>query len=238
MPSFGRRQFCLAGAGALATGLAGCASGSREMPGFGELFGNGGSEAEGTTISRPDYKAVYGAFSGEKFPVEAFDYRPIDPKFLRQTVTYDGPEAPGTVVVHPSQRMLYFVEPDRRATRYGVGVGREGFAWSGRAQINMRRSWPDWIPPHEMVARQPEIVAELQPTPRGEGVPGGPRSPLGARAMYLFGKNGDLGYRLHGTTEPWTIGTDVSSGCVRMVNQDIIHLYSRAPEGTKVIVAG
>ncbi len=228
-----RRRFNLAVSGALATGLAGCAGSARDF-GLGDVFGGGDPE----TISRPDYKAVYGAFSGEQFPVEAFDYSKVDPGFLRQTVRYRGTEPVGTVVVHPSQRMLYFVEAGRKATRYGVGVGREGFGWTGTAKINMKRAWPDWIPPREMVARLPDIRAQLEATARGEGVPGGPRSPLGARAMYLYGPNGDLGYRLHGTTEPETIGTDVSSGCVRMVNQDIIHLYSRVAPGTAVIVAG
>ena len=231
----GRRRFCVAGVGAVASGLAGCAGGSRGgLPGFDDLFGDAPSE----TIGRPDYRAVYGAFSGESFPVQAFDYRQVDPAYLRQFVRYAGDEPAGTIVVHPSQRMLYFVEPGRRATRYGVGVGREGFGWNGTAKINMKRAWPDWVPPREMVERQPEIRSELERTPRGEGVPGGPRSPLGARAMYLYGVNGDLGYRLHGTTEPETIGTNVSSGCVRMVNQDIIHLYSRVSPGTTVIVAG
>jgi lipoprotein-anchoring transpeptidase ErfK/SrfK len=115
-------------------------------------------------------------------------------------------------------------------------VGREGFGWSGTAKINMRRSWPDWVPPKEMVARDPEIRSQLVATSRGPGVPGGPTSPLGARAMYLFADGRDTGYRIHGTAEPETIGTNVSSGCIRMVNQDVIHLYQRAPEGTQVIV--
>jgi lipoprotein-anchoring transpeptidase ErfK/SrfK len=100
----------------------------------------------------------------------------------------------------------------------------------------MRRTWPDWVPPKEMVDRDPEIRTHLVPTARGKGVPGGPKSPLGARALYLFAEGGDTGYRIHGTIEPETIGTEVSSGCIRMVNQDIIHLYQRAPEGTKVVV--
>lgn len=189
------------------------------------------------TVSRPDWNAVYGSYPGEQYPLPAFDHRQVDPKYLRQIVAYDGPEKPGTIVVSPARRHLYLVEHGRRATRFGVGVGREGFQWTGQAKINMRRSWPDWIPPHEMVERDPEIRARLQPTPRGMGVPGGPKSPLGARAMYLFNR-GDLGYRIHGTTEPETIGTNVSSGCVRMVNQDICYLYGRALEGTDVVVLG
>ncbi len=100
----------------------------------------------------------------------------------------------------------------------------------------MKRDWPDWVPPKEMVARDPEIRAQLVSTERGQGVPGGSTNPLGARAMYLFAKTGDTGYRIHGTTEPETIGTHVSSGCIRLVNQDVIHLYHRSPEGARVVV--
>jgi lipoprotein-anchoring transpeptidase ErfK/SrfK len=231
-----RRWFCAGAAAALSAALAGCST-----------F-DAGPEAvyrrpaprriAGRTLERPDYDAVYGDYHGERFPIEAFDYRQVDPQFLRQMVQYSGPEAPGTIVVDPHSRYLYFVEVPGRATRYGVGVGREGFAWSGDAQINMKRDWPDWIPPAEMVARSPEIVAELQKTPRGRGVPGGTHSPLGARAMYLFGGGRDLGYRIHGTTEPETIGTNVSSGCIRMVNQDIANLYPRTSIGTQVVVLG
>lgn len=233
MSDLSRRLFLSAGACLSASALAGCSGSMRNIPLVGGLMGS-----DGETISRPDYRAIYAGYNGEKFPVLPFDYRQVDPQFLRQIVRYAAPTPPGSIVVDPRRRFLYFVEPHGRATRYGVGVGREGFGWSGHARINMRRAWPDWIPPAAMIARLPEIKAQLEPTSRGEGVPGGPRSPLGARAMYLYGPNGDLGYRIHGTTEPETIGTEVSSGCIRMVNQDIIHLYSRAPEGTQVTVLG
>ena len=167
--------------------------------------------------------------------MKAFDYGQIDPASCDRRWNASVGK-PGTVVVDPASRHLYFVEAPGRATRYGVGVGREGFGWSGAAKINMRRSWPDWVPPKEMVARDPGIRSKLVATSRGRGVPGGPTSPLGARAMYLFADNGDTGYRIHGTTEPETIGTNVSSGCIRMVNQDVIHLYERAIEGTEVVV--
>ena len=198
----------------------------------------GGDQRAGDTLERPDYKAVYGPYRGEEFAINGFNYRQVDDRYLRQEVLYPGPELAGTIVVDPASRQLYFVEPGSRATRYGVGVGREGFAWSGRAQINMKRNWPDWIPPAEMVARSPDIQSQLVRTSRGMGVPGGSKSPLGARAMYLFGDGRDLGYRIHGTLEPETIGTEVSSGCIRMVNQDMVHLYARAPLGTKVVVLG
>src|SRR5918995_1396603 len=123
-----------------------------------------------------------------------------------------------------------------RAVRYGIGVGREGFGWSGSATIQEKREWPDWYPPKEMVQRQPEIRPELTRLQGGLGMPGGPRNPLGARALYLWQNNRDTLYRIHGTTEPWTIGTSVSSGCIRMINQDAIDLYDRVPLGTKVVV--
>lgn len=239
MLQFSRRSFVSSAAAAVTTvGLAGCSS-SGDMPFFdGGVDTTPTASLGDTVVSRPNYAAVYGSYPGEPFPVLAFDYSTVDPRYLRQEVTYTGPGEPGTIVVHPGARQLFLVERNGRATRYGVGVGREGFLWSGQAQINMRRSWPDWIPPHAMVERDPDIRARLVQTPRGTGVPGGPRSPLGARAMYLFSKEGDTGYRIHGTTEPQTIGTNVSSGCIRMVNQDIIHLYGRAPDGTKVVVLG
>jgi lipoprotein-anchoring transpeptidase ErfK/SrfK len=218
--------------------LAGCSRSSKGGPLFGGLLDASGTRRSlsGRTISKPSYSVVYASYPGEPAPVKEFNYSQMDLAYLRQEVEYLGAEQPGTVVVDPASRHLYFVEAPGRATRYGVGVGREGFGWSGTAKINMRRSWPDWVPPKEMVARDPEIRSQLVATSRGPGVPGGPTSPLGARAMYLFADGGDTGYRIHGTTESETIGTDVSSGCIRMVNQDVIHLYQRAPEGTQVIV--
>ena len=235
MSSLDRRVFFGGVSAIAAAALAGCnASPSGSLGDLGAP-----TRRADATLTHPDWNAVYGAYPGEQYPLTAFDYRQVDPEFLRQTVAYDGAEAPGTIVVNPAHRHLYLVEKNRRATRFGVGVGREGFLWAGRAQINMRRSWPDWIPPREMVERDPDVRGKLVQTPRGMGVPGGPKSPLGARAMYLFASgSGDLGYRIHGTTEPETIGTNVSSGCVRMVNQDICYLYGRALEGTKVVVLG
>jgi lipoprotein-anchoring transpeptidase ErfK/SrfK len=230
-----RRLFLSAG---LASTLAGCASTAGNFPSFDRMFGGPGRSGSlsGRTLAKPNYAVVYATYPGEAFPVKPFDYARVDQAYLRQEVEYLGTEGPGTVVVDPAARQLYFVDAKGRATRYGVGVGREGFGWRGHAQINMRRSWPDWVPPREMVARDPDIRAQLVSTSRGQGIPGGSKSPLGARALYLFAEGGDTGYRIHGTTEPETIGTDVSSGCVRMVNQDVLHLYQRAPEGTKVVV--
>ncbi|WP_330083998.1 L,D-transpeptidase [Methylocystis iwaonis] len=231
-PMFTRRIFSFSILSLGASGLAGCFA---PRP-----FAEGGASAPGReltrTLSRPNYAATYGPYPGERFAVPAVNYQNIDPRFLRQTVDYPWEEPVGSVVVDPGAYHLYFVEAPGRATRYGVGVGREGFGWSGPARINMKRDWPDWVPPREMIARDPEIRARLEPTSRGLGVRGGPLSPLGARAMYLFGEGRDLGYRIHGTLEPETVGSNVSSGCIRMVNQDIVHLYTRAAIGTPVTV--
>lgn len=229
---FSRRQLCIGGAVMLGAPLSACSTG--EMLTLDSRSAR--PEIATRTLATPDYRAVYGEYPGEPFAIEPFNYSQVDARYLRQTVEWRGPEGPGTIIVDPANKHLYFTESAGQATRYGVGVGREGFSWSGHAQINMKRSWPDWIPPHEMVLRSPEIVAQLEKTPRGLGVPGGPRSPLGARAMYLFGDGRDLGYRIHGTTEPETVGTNVSSGCIRMINQDIVHLYTRAAIGTRVTV--
>ena len=238
MSRISRRSLLSLGLAAMSIPLAGCTGSSTSGQLFGGLLDASGlrRSLSARTISKPNYTVVYASFPGEPAPVKAFDYSKVDLAYLRQEVEYLGTEEPGTVVVDPASRHLYFVEAPGRATRYGVGVGREGFGWSGTAKINMRRSWPDWVPPKEMVERNPTIRAQLVSTSRGRGVPGGPTSPLGARAMYLFAEGGDTGYRIHGTTEPETIGTNVSSGCIRMVNQDVIHLYQRAAEGTQVVV--
>lgn len=231
-----RRALILGGLASGATALAGCTS-TRDVPLFGSMFGDQPRTAAGP-VRAPDYAKVYSRMDGEQFPIGAFDYTRMDPAHLRANVAYMSSEPAGTIVVEPRGHALYLVETGGRATRYGVGVGREGFGWSGVAEINMRRAWPDWVPPKEMVDRDPEIYAQLSDTPRGRGVPGGPKNPLGARALYLFNADGDTGYRIHGTTEPETIGQDVSSGCVRMINQDVVHLYGRAAHGARVVVLG
>jgi lipoprotein-anchoring transpeptidase ErfK/SrfK len=147
----------------------------------------------------------------------------IDPRFLRQEVEYQGKDEPGTVVIDTSRHFLYLVGTDGNATRYGIGVGRPGFTWSGVHAVSSKKEWPDWVPPKEMLERQPNLPHFMA---------GGPNNPLGARAMYL----GSTLYRIHGSNEPWTIGQNVSSGCIRMRNTDIIDLYSRVKLGTKVVV--
>ncbi|MBV9739784.1 MAG: L,D-transpeptidase [Hyphomicrobiales bacterium] len=197
--------------------------------------------AAGPKLTRAAYTAGtghYGPVIGEPFPVPAVNLSQIDPAFLMRAVPYAGNESPGTIVINPSSRYLYLVQEGGRALRYGVGVGREGFGWSGAATIKSKQEWPDWYPPAEMIARQPELQAKMSALQSGIGMPGGPGNPLGARAMYLWQGNKDTLYRVHGTVEPWTIGKRVSSGCIRMINQDAIDLYGRVPLGTQVIVLG
>jgi lipoprotein-anchoring transpeptidase ErfK/SrfK len=151
----------------------------------------------------------------------------LAPQFLPQTVAYDGNHAAGTIVIDTNQKFLYLVEADGQAKRYGVGVGKEGFGWSGTETITNKREWPTWTPPAEMRERE-AAKGKILPV-RMEG---GPANPLGARALYL----GDTLYRIHGTNAPWTIGTNVSSGCIRMRNEDVIDLYERVTIGAKVVV--
>ena len=144
-------------------------------------------------------------------------------RFKRQVVVYTGTEAPGTIIVDTPNTYLYFVLGGGRAIRYGIGVGREGFTWSGVQQISKKSEWPDWHPPAEMLARQPYLPRFMA---------GGPGNPMGARALYI----GTTVYRVHGTNAPETIGHSVSSGCFRLVNSEIEDLYARVPVGTKVVV--
>jgi lipoprotein-anchoring transpeptidase ErfK/SrfK len=149
--------------------------------------------------------------------------RPLDPRFEKQEVEYHGSEVAGTIVIDTPNKFLYLVQGNRRALRYGVGVGRPGFTWAGVKTISAKREWPDWTPPAEMLVRRPDLPRHMV---------GGPENPLGARAMYL----GSSLYRIHGSNEPWTIGTNVSSGCIRMRNEDVIDLYGRVNVGTRVVV--
>jgi lipoprotein-anchoring transpeptidase ErfK/SrfK len=184
----------------------------------------------------PQYTAIYGPVVGEPFPVPAARLSDIDPSYLRRAVSYPSNQSPGTIVIDPQSRFLYLVQGAGRALRYGIGVGRQGFDWSGVATIGDKQEWPDWYPPREMIQRQPELMRQMTVLRGGLGMAGGPRNPLGARAMYLWQGNKDTLYRIHGTNEPWTIGRSVSSGCIRMLNQDVIDLYQRTPLGAKVVV--
>jgi lipoprotein-anchoring transpeptidase ErfK/SrfK len=177
------------------------------------------------THSAPLYPFGYQAPQVQQAPQVEEDSEGFElpARFKRQVVAYSGPEAPGTIIVDTPNTYLYFVLGNGRAIRYGIGVGREGFTWSGVQQISRKSEWPDWHPPAEMLARQPYLPRFMA---------GGPGNPLGARAMYLGGTI----YRIHGTNNPSTIGGRVSSGCIRMTNEDVTDLYSRVTVGTKVIV--
>ena len=154
----------------------------------------------------------------------------IPEQYRRKVVTYFSKEAPGTIVIDTGSKHLYYVMGGGKAMRYGIGVGREGFEWKGTSRIAMKREWPVWTPPPAMIKRKPELAKW-----RG-GMSGGLQNALGARATYLYYKGGDTGYRIHGTPEWWSIGKAMSSGCIRLINQDVIDLYSRAGVGAKGIV--
>ncbi|MCJ8506509.1 L,D-transpeptidase [Rhizobium lemnae] len=159
--------------------------------------------------------------------------REPDEKFQRRVVRLATTEAPGTIIIDTNNKFLYLVEGNDRAIRYGVGVGREGFGWSGIVKIGRKEEWPEWRPPKEMIAREARKGHHLPVVQKG-----GEDNPLGARAMYLYKGGRDTIFRIHGTNQPWTIGLNMSSGCIRMMNKDVEHLYSRAQIGAKVIVIG
>jgi lipoprotein-anchoring transpeptidase ErfK/SrfK len=191
------------------------------------LFGGGVQPPQGYYQRRP-FEAPQ---SAPGMQPEQQSYEPVaparmavDPKFEKQLVSYDTREAPGTLVIDTDAKFLYLVEGGGRAMRYGIGVGKPGFEWAGVKQITRKREWPDWTPPDEMLKRRPDLPRHMV---------GGPENPLGARAMYL----GSSLYRIHGSNEPWTIGTAVSSGCIRMRNEDVIDLYERVKVGAKVVVS-
>jgi lipoprotein-anchoring transpeptidase ErfK/SrfK len=170
--------------------------------------------------------------TGEPFRISEEEYLLLKPQYRPQDVNFPTKEPVGTIIIDTRRRYLYLVLDSGRARRYGVGVGRRGFQWSGTATIQRKAKWPTWIPPAEMMERDRE--AAKWP----DGMPGGPDNPLGARALYLYQDGVDTLYRIHGTREPTTIGRAVSSGCVRMLNADVADLYERAPIGTKVVVVG
>ena len=181
--------------------------------------------------SNAEFVHLYPGKPDEKFPIPATQISGVNPKFFRQQVNYPRSERPGTIVVDPTSRLLYLVQEGGKAMRYGVGVGRAGMAWSGAARVARKAQWPRWTPTPAMIARDPE-----RNEPWKNGMPPGLRNPLGPRALYLFEGGKDTLYRIHGTNEPDTIGTSVSSGCIRMFNEDIIDLYNRVPVDSSVVV--
>lgn len=187
------------------------------------------------SLSDPALKNVkdYGGRIDGSFPVAAIPVKKMNKRLFRQEVRYRTKHKPGTLVVDPHARFLYLVQDGGSAMRYGIGVGKAGFEWSGAAHVGWKQEWPKWTPPDEMIERRPDL--EKWSTDNG-GMPGGPTNPLGARALYLMQGGVDTLYRLHGTPEWSSIGTAASSGCIRLMNQDIIDLYTRVPNGTKVVV--
>ena len=227
-----RRFFLAAGAAAAATGLAGCQTAA------------GPGAAAAPPITDPtdaDYALMYAQVSDGGFTIPAVPWERIDRRFLRQTVRNTTGERPGRLVVETSRHFLYYTLPRGRAMRYGVGLGRAGFEWSGAGDVKRKRVWPKWHPPEEMIAREPDLEkyrTTYDPVNRVwlGGMDGGPANPLGARALYIYQNNVDTLYRLHGSPEWASIGRSVSSGCVRLINQDVIDLHRRVPEGTPIIV--
>lgn len=213
-----RRQFCVGGS---AIALAGCTTGVDTPASLQRL-------PEGR-----DYALMYGPMPKEKFPIPAVNLKRVPNRFLRREVRNRTGEGPNTIVVNTRSYYLHHVQPDGTTMRYGVGLGREGFGWKGRAVVQWKRKWPRWTPPAEMIEREPELKKY---SAANGGMDPGLDNPLGARALYIFQDGVDTLYRLHGTPEYWTIGKAVSSGCVRLMNQDIVHLYANVRNGTKLLV--
>ena len=205
-----RRSFLLGSSLAVgALGLAGC---------------------ESTGISLAEAQRIYGPVPQEKFPIPAADVSKVDPKYFRQTVDYPSDEAVGTIVVDPHNYFVYRVEGDGKATRYGANVGRQGFLWSGEAYVGRKAEWPIWTPPREMIARQPEAAKYAG------GMKPGLDNPLGARVLYLYQNDKYTLFTIYSTSDPDTIGTNLTSGCTGLLSQDMIDLYDKTPVKTKVIV--
>lgn len=193
--------------------------------GFLELLLTGTTRPSAPAFATPSpaaYVGLYGAPRADFAPDAQPGQKPA-PEFRRQEIDYASPEPPGALIIDTRSKFLYLVEPGGRAMRYGVGVGRPGFEWAGVKHVSRKAEWPDWTPPPEMLLRRPDLPRHMD---------GGPGNPLGARALYL----GSSMYRIHGTNEPWTIGQNVSSGCIRMMNDDVTDLYERVKVGTKVTV--
>jgi len=205
-----RRTFLLGAAGLGAAGLAGCAN-----PEF---------------MSLDEARKVYGAVDDKKFKIDAVDVTKVENKYFRRVVNYESNEAPGTIIVDPKNYFVYRIEGDGKATRYGANVGRQGFLWSGEAYVGRKGEWPVWTPPPEMIKRQPEVAKYAR------GMPGGPENPLGARTLYLYQNGKYTLYTLYSSSDPETIGTNLTSGCTGLLTQDMLDLYEKTPVNTKVIV--
>ncbi|MBY0613635.1 MAG: L,D-transpeptidase [Beijerinckiaceae bacterium] len=211
-PRLHRRAFLFGSASLGALALSGCA----QSDGYMSL-----AEAE----------KVYGPVPTEKFPIPAVDVTKVpDRKFFRATVPYETSEAAGTIIVDPANYYVYRVEGDGTATRYGANVGRDGFRWNGDAYVGRKSEWATWTPPAEMIKRQPEVAKYAR------GMPGGLENPLGARTLHLYQNGKYTLYTIYASSDPESIGSGVTSGCVGLLSQDMIHLYDRTPVKTKVVV--
>ncbi|WP_292899935.1 MULTISPECIES: L,D-transpeptidase [unclassified Nitratireductor] len=232
--SLNRRRFLsISAAGAASLGLSACVSTSGDTPSVAPR-----REPEpGPT----QYSSMYGAVTDAGYDIPAVPIDKINPRYYRQEVADPTGERPGTIVVDTANHFLYLVRERGRAMRYGVGLGRAGFEWAGRAEIKYKQQWPRWFPPAEMIDRRPELEKYRAEYDKANdkwvgGMQPGVANPLGARALYIFENGKDTLYRVHGSPEWWTIGKSVSSGCVRMINQDVIDLYNRVPDGSPILV--
>ncbi|CAA2100914.1 putative L,D-transpeptidase YnhG [Methylobacterium bullatum] len=196
--------------------------------GFGALGLAGCATTDGLILA--EAAKIYGPMPDEKFPIPATDIRKVDPKYYRRAVRYETKEAPGTIIVDPGNFYVYRIEEDGAATRYGANVGRAGFLWSGDAYVGRKSEWATWTPPKEMIRRQPEVAKYAR------GMPGGLDNPLGARTLHLYQNGAYTLYTIYASSEPDSIGSGITSGCVGLLSQDMIHLYSRTPVKTKVVV--
>ncbi len=212
-----RRMFTAGGASLLGLTLAGCAGGASSTK----------LASETVKFSAKKLAKMYGPLPNERFPIPAIHLNQLDPKFYRQVVDFETSERVGTIIVDTKTFFCHLVMENGKAMRYGVGLGRAGFEWSGRAVIAYKRKWPRWTPPASMIERQPEL--EKYSAANGGQAPG-LDNPLGARALYVYKNGRDTLYRLHGSIETYSIGKAVSSGCVRFINHDIIDLYDRIPK--------
>lgn len=177
------------------------------------------------------YSEMYGAVHDERFPVPAPNLKKIDPQFYRQEVAYNSGYTPGTIIIDTKRRFLFLQQENGKALRYGIGVGKAGLEFEGKGVVQYKREWPSWTPTRDMIKREPERYGPL-----AAGMAPGPTNPLGARALYLFKDGKDTLYRIHGSNEDWSIGKAVSSGCIRLLNQDIMDLYRRVQSGAQVVV--
>jgi len=219
--SITRRGFLAGSLSVTGAALAGCGASGQPGPG---LFGS---------YAQFDYDEIYGPRPNERFPIPAIKLERVPRRYYRQRVSYSTRQPAGSLIVDTRHFYLYLVQGEGKAMRYGVGLGRAGFEWSGKARIGRKQRWPTWTPPQEMIEREPYLV---EYSAANGGMEPGLYNPLGARALYLYQGNKDTLYRIHGSPEYWTIGKAVSSGCVRMMNQDVIDLYDRVSIGAQVVV--